>query len=304
MTLAPIPNIPTAPTVPAIEDHVRVVDPGTLTTVQDLGRPGYAHLGVSSSGGADRASLMSANRLVGNSVSAPVFETTLGGLTFELSDSRYIAVTGAPVTVCVNGRTVSESARLYVQTGERVQLGRPSWGLRTYVAIAGGIGAPRVFGSASRDTLAGLGPPPVQRGDDFPLPRPSAPVTDCPLENVVSRVPVRHAEITFRWGPRETLFTDADRARFTRTRWLVSSQTDRVGSRLTGPALTIGVIDLPSEGMMRGAIQVPPSGEPIVFLADHPVTGGYPVIGVVIDADIALLAQAAPGTTVRFTPAA
>jgi biotin-dependent carboxylase-like uncharacterized protein len=198
---------------------------------------------------------------------------------------------------------VEEPAPLYVPAGQRVQLGRPDHGLHTYVAVAGGgLDVRAVLGSASRDSLAGIGPDPLRPGEIIEL-RQDRPIRlpALALELIPHRIPHAHIDIDFHWGPRDGLFSPADRRRFRSTDWTVSTQSDRVGARLTGPALSIGEVHLPSEGMALGAIQVPPSGTPIVFLADHPVTGGYPVIGVVTEHDIDLLAQAAPGTTVRFT---
>lgn len=283
---------------------VRIHDPGPRTTIQDLGRTGYAHLGVTGSGAADRGSLRLANRLLGNSEHAAVLENTLGGLSFELTTSRHIAVTGAPVSVRVDDTVVNEAARLFVRAGQRVRLGQPPHGLHTYVAFGGGsLDVPATLGSASRDCLAGIGPDPVRRDQLIGL-RSDGPTVlpEIPLEVIPSRIPHGHIDITFWWGPRDALFSSADRRRFTTTGWTISTQSDRVGARLTGPPLSIGEVHIASEGMTTGAIQIPPSGTPIVFLADHPVTGGYPVIGVVTDRDIDLLAQAAPGTTVRFTP--
>lgn len=283
-------------------DHLRIIDAGVLSTVQDLGRSGYAHLGVTSSGAADRASLTLANRLVGNAEGAAAVENTCGGLTFELTAGRHVSVTGAPLAVTVDAVPVTEPSRFYACAGQRIQLGRPTHGLHAYLAVAGGVDSARVLGSASRDSLSGLGPAALRRDQDLILGMPcTARYSDVPLELIPQRVPRGHTEIAFRWGPRDALFSPADRAQFTRANWTVSSQTDRVGARLNGPALSIGEVHLPSEGMMRGAVQVPPSGEPIVFLADHPVTGGYPVIGVVTDDAVALVAQASPGTTLRFT---
>jgi biotin-dependent carboxylase-like uncharacterized protein len=282
---------------------LRIHDPGPRTTIQDLGRPGYAHLGVTGSGAADRSSLRLANRLVGNPEGAAALENTLGGLTFELTTDHHVAITGAPVSVRVDGTAVIEPARLYLLAGQRVQLGRPGPGLHTYLAVAGGgLDVAAVLGSASRDCLAGIGPDPVRPGQIIGLrsQRPVA-IPILPLELIAHRIPTGHCDVSFRWGPRDALFSPADRGRFTSTDWLVTSQSDRVGARLSGPPLAIGEVHLPSEGMATGAIQIPPSGTPIVFLADHPVTGGYPVIGVVTEQDIDLLAQAAPGTAVRFT---
>jgi len=290
-----------AATPPITRSTLGVRTAGIATTVQDLGRPGYAHLGVSPSGPADARSFTLANRLVGNPEGAAALEITLGGLEFELSTDRYVAVTGAPVPVTVDGVPVAEPTRLYVHAGTVVRLGRPAGGLRTYLAVAGGIATPGVLGSASRDTLSGLGPEPVRDGTVLDLGEPGA-VPDVPLELAFSRIPYGAAAVGIRWGPRDALFDAADRRLLSGTDWQVTDRLDRVGVRLSGRPLGIGRVHLPSEGMVRGAIQVPPSGEPIVFLADHPATGGYPVIAVVTEPDLSLVAQATPGTRIRFVP--
>ena len=280
-----------------------VLDAGLSTTLQDLGRPGFAHLGVTASGAADRTSLTLANRLVGNPDGATALENTFGGLAITLSTDRYVAVTGATVDIHIDGRAPTEGRRTLLRAGQVLTLGRPVTGLRAYLAIEGGIETEKVFGSAATDCLSGLGPARVRTGSVFTLRTATRrPPHDIPLELTPPRLPVGAVEVSFRWGPRETIFTPRDRAALTATPWTVSADCDRVGARLTGPPLSIGSVDLPSEGMALGAIQIPPSGEPIVFLADHPVTGGYPVIGVVTERDVDLLAQAAPGTRIRFTP--
>ncbi|WAM19876.1 biotin-dependent carboxyltransferase family protein [Rhodococcus sp. JS3073] len=283
--------------------RVTVLDAGLSTTLQDLGRPGFAHLGVTVSGAVDRTSLTLANRLVGNADGATAFENTFGGLAITVSTDRYVAVTGATVDIHIDGRAPTEGRRTLLRAGQVLTLGRPVTGLRAYLAVEGGIETEKVFGSAATDCLSGLGPVRVRTGSEFALGTAiHIPPHNVPLELTPPRLPVGAVEVSFRWGPRETIFTARDRAALTATPWTVSADCDRVGARLTGPPLSIGSVDLPSEGMALGAIQIPPSGEPIVFLADHPVTGGYPVIGVVTERDVDLLAQAAPGIRIRFTP--
>ncbi|MFE5123583.1 biotin-dependent carboxyltransferase family protein [Streptomyces sp. NPDC056669] len=279
-----------------------VLEAGAATSVQDLGRPGMAHLGVPASGPADRRSFRLANRLAGNPENTPALEVTLGGLAITLSATRYVAVTGAPAPLTVDGVPVDGAPRLRLRAGSVLTIGRPWAGCRSYLAVSGGIEADRVLGSASRDSLTGLGPAPVRTGAEYGL-GPVRPVPAIPLELAFSVVPSGGpVTVRFRWGPRHELFDAADGHRLTTTPWRVSAQCDRVGARLTGPPLAIGSVDLPSEGTVRGAVQVPPSGEPIVFLADHPVTGGYPVIGVVTDADIDLVGQTLPGDGLRLAP--
>ncbi|MDI9897448.1 biotin-dependent carboxyltransferase family protein [Rhodococcus sp. IEGM 1381] len=284
-----------------LASRVRICDPGASTTIQDGGRAGYAHLGITASGPVDRAAAHLANRLTGNAEDAAVFENLFGGLTLDLTESRYVAVTGAPVEVRVDGRVVREPERVFLRAGQRLSVGRPTAGIRVYVSVAGGVRAEKTFGSASTDALSGLGPRPLTAGDEFELSAATDEVPDVPLELARSRYPNGTVDLRFRWGPRDSLFDLKDRQSLMSTRWTVGSNSNRVGVRLAGPPLAIGSVDLRSEGMALGAIQVPPSGEPIIFLADHPVTGGYPVIGVVTEDDLDLLGQAAVGSSVRFS---
>ncbi|MBY8855270.1 biotin-dependent carboxyltransferase family protein [Nocardia sp. CA2R105] len=282
--------------------RLRIVDVGMYTTIQDAGRPGLAHLGIGACGPADRGAASLANRLVGNPEGAAVLENLLGGLTITATASRYVSVTGAAAEVRVDGEIVAEPQRLYLRAGQRMSVARPTWGIRVYVAVAGGVAAEQVFASCGTDSLSGLGPSPVQAGDDLQL---GATVSEPPyarLELIGRALPVGVIDLGFHWGPRHYMFSVADTRALTSTVWSVGVDSNRVGVRLSGPALSIGAVDMPSEGMPLGAIQVPPSGEPIVFLADHPVTGGYPVIGVVTESDLDLLAQAPPGSRVSFSP--
>jgi biotin-dependent carboxylase-like uncharacterized protein len=190
-------------------------------------------------------------------------------------------------------------AVLHLRRGQVLALGVPASGLRTYLAVRGGVAVAPVLGSRATDVLSGIGPAPLAVGDVLAVgPEPSTfPVVD------VAPVAVPPADVvTLRAvpGPRADWVTDT--AALTRTTWTASSRSDRVGMRLDGdPLQRADRGELPSEGMVRGAVQVPPGGEPVLFLADHPLTGGYPVVAVVLDADIDRAAQVRPGQQVRFT---
>jgi len=280
---------------------IEVVRPGPLTTVQDLGRPGLAALGVGRSGAADRRSAALANRLVGNLDGAAVLETTFGGLVLKFHQVARVVVTGAPCPIRRGARGEAMNAPFTVWPGDELTLGMPSSGLRTYVAVRGGIGVEEVLESRSTDLLAGLGPAALREGDELPIgtdecgPLPSvevAPVPDPAGFDLTVRVMP---------GPRDDWFTPEALRTFASATYAVTSESNRVGVRLTGPALERAREgELLSEGMVPGAIQVPPSGLPLVFLADHPVTGGYPVIGVVLTDDLPVMAQARPGQSVSF----
>lgn len=278
---------------------VSVVRAGALTTVQDRGRPGHAHLGVPRSGALDAPAAALVNRLVGNPPDAAVLETTLNGCALRPRSDMTVAVGGAPCRVTVDGRPVAWGAPVRVRAGTLLEIGPAVWGVRTYVALAGGIIVEPVLGSRSTDLLSGLGPPPLTDGTVLPLGRELVPHARVD----VAPQPAPPAELVLRvtLGPRGDWFTpDALRA-FTSRTFLVSSASNRIGLRTEGPALERARSgELASEGTVLGAVQVPPAGRPVVFLADHPTTGGYPVIGVVRAGDLAAAAQAVPGTPVRF----
>ncbi|MFE7744813.1 biotin-dependent carboxyltransferase family protein [Nocardia sp. NPDC057455] len=274
---------------------------GPLATIQDLGRPGWFDSGVGLAGAVDRGSLRLANRLVGNPEGHAAVEVLIGGLALHAEEHVMLAVTGAPAPATVDGRPVGHASVLELEPGQILRLDYATVGLRSYVAVRGGIDVPETLGSRSRDTMSGLGPEPLEKGDRLPIglsPR-TIPVVDfAPVAELPAHVVTVRAVL----GPRDDWFTDA-MALF-EGEWEVSTDTDRVGARLarrTGPPLTRKVSrELPTEGMALGSIQVPPSGQPVVFLADHPVTGGYPVIAVVVDADVDAIAQTRPGQPVRF----
>ncbi|MFE7590034.1 biotin-dependent carboxyltransferase family protein [Kitasatospora sp. NPDC057512] len=275
--------------------------PGPLTTVQDLGRRGVAHLGVPRAGALDEPALRAANRLVGNDPGAAGLETTLGGVALRAAAAVLVAVTGAPCPVRVDGRPVAWGAPVLVPAGALLEVGAATAGVRGYLAVAGGIDVPPVLGSRSTDLLSGLGPAPLATGDHLPVGTP--PPYRARPELVPLPAPPAELVLRLRLGPRADWFTPEAVARLGRDRYLVSPTGNRVGLRTEGPPVARARDgELPSEGMVLGAVQIPPDGQPVVFLADHPTTGGYPVVGVVPTADLAAAAQARPGTPVRFVP--
>jgi biotin-dependent carboxylase-like uncharacterized protein len=279
-----------------------VLSPGPLTTVQDRGRTGRASIGVTRAGAADRPAAALANRLVGNDPSAAVLETTAGGLRLRAERTVLVAVTGAPVPLVVGGRPASLNAPLTLHPGAELSLGLPPVGLRSYLAVRGGIDVPEVLGSRSTDTLSGLGPAPLRPGDLLPV---GGLAGEEPIVDVAPvRPPVVRPVLRVLPGPRRDWLEPAAWTALSSAEWTVSADSDRVGLRLTGPRLSRAVDDeLPSEGLVPGALQVPPDGAPVLFLADHPVTGGYPVLAVVATADLPAVAQLRPGDVLRFRPA-
>ncbi|MEV5783390.1 biotin-dependent carboxyltransferase family protein [Streptomyces sp. NPDC052287] len=276
-----------------------VVRAGALTTVQDQGRPGHAHLGVPRSGALDAPAAALANRLVGNPVEAAVLETTLNGCGLRPRSAVTVAVAGAPCPVAVDGRPAPWGAPVRVPAGALLDVGAARAGLRSYVAVSGGIAVDPVLGSRSTDLLSGLGPPPLTDGTVLPLGHPG----DVPARVDVVPHPGPPTGLVLRVtpGPRDDWFTASALRTLATAAYRVSSASNRIGLRTEGPPLERAVSgELPSEGMVLGAVQVPPDGRPVVFLADHPTTGGYPVIAVVRTADLSAAAQAVPGTPVRF----
>jgi biotin-dependent carboxylase-like uncharacterized protein len=278
---------------------IEVIDPGGLTTVQDLGRPGWAHLGVPPSGAVDRAALRLANRLVGNDEGAAALETTLRGPALRFDRPAVVALAGAPVPARAGERELAMHATEAVAAGEVVRLGTARTGLRTYLAVRGGIAAEPVLGSAATDLLTGLGPDPLAAGARLRLADrarawPAATVAPVPA---LAPDPVLGVVA----GPRDDWFAPAALDVLRTARWAVAPVSNRVGVRLTGPRLErVRDDELASEGVLAGALQVPPSGTPILLLADHPTTGGYPVIAVVVTADLPRAGQLRPGDEVRF----
>ena len=266
---------------------IEVLAPGLLTTIQDLGRPGWAHTGVPPSGAADRPSLELGNRLVGNPPGAAALEATLIGPRLRFRDAALVALTGA----------VGEARTLKIDAGDELDVGPLVGGVRAYVCVRGGIDVEPVLGSRSTDLLTGIGPPPLQAGDLIeigtePALQPELPPGPVPAGDAVLRIVP---------GPREDWFADPALAALTASEWRVTPASNRVGIRLAGPPLARArTEELLSEGLVTGALQVPPNGQPILLLNDHPTTGGYPVIAVVASDDLPRAGQLRPGDSVRF----
>lgn len=280
---------------------LEILATGPLATLQDLGRPGLAHIGVGRSGAADRRSLTLANRLLANPGDAACVEVTLGGLAVRARRDLLVALTGAPCPVTVQGRPAALNSPLPLPAGAELRLGLPASGLRTYLAVRGGLTPPPVLGSRATDLLSGVGPAPLTPGTWLPVG--AAPATfPCVDLAPVAAPPEGELTLRVRRGPRADWFTEAALTALLTSAWRVTADSDRVGMRLEGPPLERArTEELPSEGMVPGALQVPPSGQPTLFLADHPVTGGYPVIAVVAREDVDRAAQARPGQALRLT---
>ncbi|TCP54354.1 biotin-dependent carboxylase-like uncharacterized protein [Tamaricihabitans halophyticus] len=278
-----------------------VLATGAQLLVQDLGRPGYAHLGVPPSGALDQPALRLANRLVGNAENAAGLEALLGGVRLRAECSCTVAITGPDVPVRMAGRAVDTHTPLHLAAGAELSVGAPGHGLRNYLAVGGGVAAQPELGSLATDVLSGLGPAPVRAGDVLALGAATGPpsgVDQLPYPSIPGRLVV-----DLLLGPRDDWFSDPA-GQLTGHDWSVTAQSNRVGLRLSGEPLRQLDCEtqLPSEPVRTGAVQVPPNGQPVIFLADHPTTGGYPVIGVVDATALPALAQARPGSIIHFQP--
>jgi KipI family sensor histidine kinase inhibitor len=282
--------------------------PGLQALLQDLGRPGQAGQGVSASGALDRGSLRAANRLVGNPAGTACIEVAQGGFELASVGDTVVAVAGAtgPLTlVAPDGRAwpVARHAPLALGDGDRLLLGEPEAGVRSYIAVRGGIACPPVLGSLSRDTLAEVGPAPLSGGTRLAVgPRPRAAVGEAEPPPLARPRPGDTVILDVQLGPRTDWFTPDAVQLLEQQSWTVTPQSNRIGIRVQGaqPLNRAITAELPSEGTALGAIQVPASGQPVLFLADHPLTGGYPVIGCIAPWHLDLAGQIPVGACIRF----
>ncbi len=315
------------------EPALEILATGPLSLLEDEGRPGWAHLGVTGSGAADRRAYRAANLLVGNRPGAACIETVLGGLQIRAWRTLLVATTGADAAVTVQPGTASVAASddahtrdrraspprpatdryasierhhpvgysLTLFPGDVLTVEQPASGLRTYLAVRGGLEAERTLGSRSSDVLSGLGPAALRAGDVLGISDEGGEWPASDFARIRRATPVLH----LLRGPRDDWFGEAGWATLLAAEWMVGTDSNRVGVRLESRD-TVAVLptfadrELASEGMVSGAVQVPPSGKPVVFLRDHPVTGGYPVIAVLTDGAIDAAAQLRPGDAVSF----
>ncbi|WKT90914.1 urea amidolyase family protein [Microbacterium maritypicum] len=289
------------------EAAVEVVRASLQLLVQDAGRSGYAALGVSASGVADRRAMRDANRAVGNTARAAVLES-VGGVVLRFRGAGVAAVTGASGALTLEEaggdvRPVAHGEPFATVDGDELTLGHPEHGLRYVIAVRGGVDAAPALGSRAADTLAGLGPLALTAGTVLPIGDAGRHAVD---PSVVARelpAPGDLVGLEITLGPRDDWFTTAAVETLTGQEWTVTPRSDRVGIRLQGQVPLERALggELPSEGAVTGAIQVPPDGQPVLFLPDHPLTGGYPIIGALTDRSLDLAGQLAPGVRLRFT---
>lgn len=285
---------------PQPDQGLRVLSTVFPILFQDQGRPGQAGQGVSGSGALDMGALRRANRAVGNPPDAAALEITLGPVRLQADQPMLLALTGA-AQARVGGHAIPRGAPFAVDAGDHIEIARPGAGMRSYLALRGGFQVAPVLGSAATDTLAHVGPKALTAGAILaPAGRPAVavqaeaePALPQPGDVVVLPVVL---------GPRADWFSPAMIAHFLAQEWQVTPESSRVGIRLAGAPVTRGdARELPSEGTEAGAIQIPHSGQPVLFLADHPLTGGYPVIATLYPQALDLAGQIPPGARIRFS---
>ena len=285
-----------------------VLATGPLAVLEDLGRPGLLAMGVSGSGAMDRGALGRANRLVGNPHGAAALELSGGGVRLRARGDLVLALAGAPAPLSVHTSDgsfdVSPERPFALDDGEELVVGAPSRGAVSYLGVRGRIAREHVLGSVSTDLLSGIGAP-LRPGDFLPVASGPGSAVDpggVPLPPLPSADDVVEVDVIL--GPRADWFTATALEVFTTQEWSVTPRSNRVGLRLAGDVPLERTVhrELPSEGTLRGALQVPPNGQPVLFTADHPVTGGYPVIGYVAQRHLDLVSQAPVGCRLRFRP--
>ena len=285
--------------------YLQILKPGIQTTVQDAGRPQHQRDGFPESGSIDQGAARVANLLVGNAEQAAVLEFSLLGPTIEFSAPTFIALTGAEFATDLNGEPLAANRCWQVQAGDVLTIGNATKGRVGYLAVAGGIQTQPVLGSRSttmRLHLGGLNGQALAAGDLLPVKRqvvlPSYFHRHLPAERLPEQA--TPAEIRLLKGPQWDWFDEATQTALVDSEYEISNQADRMGYRLTGPKLTVPERSLLSTATVRGALQVPANGQPIVLLADRQTTGGYAKIATVVSVDLPLLVQRKPGDTVRF----
>ncbi len=279
-----------------------VVKPGMLTTVQDLGRRGYQGLGVPVSGPMDIYSHRLANQLLGNDPAAAALEITLLGPELVAEGDVLCVLTGADISVTIDGRPAPANKPFMVRSGAHLRWGTRISGTRMTLAVRGGFDVPATLGSRATHLVSRMGPfggRALRPGDVLPIA--PAPSTERSLAGKPLDMPEGGARLRVMPAVHRERFTEDAWGLLTHARFMISPQSNRMGYRLDGPALThVGAADILSEAMPAGAIQVPSSGQPIMLLAERATTGGYATIANVITADLPLAGQLAPGEWIEF----
>ncbi len=286
-------------------ETLEIKEPGLLTTVQDLGRYGYQRFGVPVSGAMDTFSLKTGNLLVGNDEGAAGLEMTVLGPRVRFLAETWIAITGANLSPALDGEPIPRWTAVKVPADCDLSFQGASDGMRSYLAVAGGIDVPVIMGSRStyvKAALGGLEGRALKAGDVLRVLEPGVePVERGLPEHLSAPVYGHNHEIRVVLGPQDRAFTADGTATFLGSEYTVSIQSDRMGYRLEGPTIeSADGPDIVSDGIPFGAVQIPGDGRPIILLADRGTTGGYAKIATVVSSDLGMLSQAMPGDTITF----
>ena len=283
---------------------IEIITPGLLTTVQDFGRVGVMKNGFTQNGAMDRYSMTVANRLCGNCDSAPVLEMTVLGVTARFTQDTVICVSGADFGAKINDKPIKRNKAYKINKGDILSMGAAKNGMRAYLAVAGGIVGEYVFGSASTNLKFAFGGhfgKKLQSGDVLSIGTGAFPLGDIDKWEIPESEYSKDAQLRVVLGPQNEMFTDEDIRLFLSQEYEVNAQSDRMGIRLSGePLKSKNGMDIISDGIVFGSVQVPNSGEPIILMADHQTTGGYAKIATVISVDLPRASQLSAGNTVRF----
>ena len=283
---------------------IEIITPGLLTTVQDFGRVGVMKNGFTQNGAMDRYSMTVANRLCGNCDSAPVLEMTVLGVTARFTQDTVVCVSGADFGAKINEKPIKRNKAYKINNGDILSMGAAKSGMRAYLAVAGGIVGEYVFGSASTNLKFAFGGhfgKKLQSGDVLSIGTGAFPLGEIDKWEIPESEYSKDAQLRVVLGPQNEMFTDEDIRLFLSQEYEVTAQSDRMGIRLSGePLKSKNGMDIISDGIVFGSVQVPNSGEPIILMADHQTTGGYAKIATVISVDLPRASQLSVGNTVRF----
>lgn len=284
--------------------YFKVLHPGILSTVQDLGRYGQSHLGLTSGGPADMQACLWANRLLNNPENCPVLEVNFGGLKLIATSATTIAVTGAKAPLTINGQLKETWRSHHINADDEIEIGYATEGCRVYLAVFEGFVIEPQFSSVStviREKVGGVNGEALKAEDELiykPTPRQTL--------YALSTQDIPHYKNTLTLqvvtGYQHAMFDPVELAKFFCNDYQVSAQCDRMGYRLNGPAIQSGISQMLSEGICKGAIQIPPDGQPIILSVDRQTIGGYPKLGSVLSLDLDRLMQANQGATIHFEP--
>ncbi len=283
---------------------IEIITPGLLTTVQDFGRVGVMKNGFTQNGVMDKYSMTVANRLCGNCDSAPVLEMTVLGITAKFTQSAVICLSGADFGASLNDNPIRTNKAYKVNSGDVLSMGTGKNGMRSYLAVSGGIVGEYVFGSASTNLKFAFGGHcgrKLQSGDVLAVGSGAFSLENIEKWEIPENQYDKNAVLRVVLGPQADMFTDDDIKLFLSQKYEVTAQSDRMGIRLSGEALkSKDGMDIISDGIVFGSIQIPNSGEPIILMADHQTTGGYAKIATVISVDLPRAAQLCAGDSVKF----